>query len=551
MILLYGYDRLRHHPYYREHKREGWLLKNDRLTDTRVLHLLKKGRRSLLGVVFSRTGVVTLALLANIALLVLLVVRFESFWPHFWTATTVFTAGMVLILLTTSIDASAKVTWLILFMALPVVGALLFAFTRLDLGHRALKKRVETQIAATRELLPQNEAALCALKQNAPGAAGLARYVDSCGCHPVYTGTQAVYLPLGEAKLEALCAAIEKAEHFIFLEYFIIREGEMWGRILQLLAKKAAAGVEVRVLVDGTCEYTCLPSSYPKQLATLGIHCKMFAPVTPFVSTHYNYRDHRKIAVIDGHTGFTGGINLSDEYINRTAPHGHWKDTAIELHGAAVRSLTLLFLQMWCTDGTPLQTEGYLAPVPALPQATGWVLPYGDCPVDGDHTGELVYMDMLARAQHSVRIMTPYLIVDGELETALIFAARRGVTVELILPGIPDKQIPYALAKTHYPALLAAGVKIFEYTPGFIHAKVMTMDGCEAVVGTINFDYRSLYHHFECAVWMRETPCIADIEADFAATRQQCRAVTPAMLKKEPLWRKLAGFILKAAAPLL
>ncbi len=517
-----------------------------------MLRLLKKGRRSLLGVVFSRTGLVTLALLANVALVALAFVRFEQFLPQFWGGAVLFTAVMVLLLLATSIDASAKVTWLILFMALPVVGALLFAFSQLEFGHRALKKQVEKLIDDTRGRLPQNEDALAALAAEAPGAAALARYVDGCGCHPVHTGTQVRYLPLGEVKLEALCAAIEKAERYIFLEYFIIREGEMWGRVLNLLVKKAAAGVEVRVLVDGTCEYTCLPSSYPRQLAALGIRCKMFAPVTPLVSTHYNYRDHRKIAVIDGHTGFTGGINLSDEYINLASPFGHWKDTAVELCGPAVRNLTLLFLQMWHAGERHPELGGYLdGEIPPVPQADGWVMPFGDCPLDGDHTGEMVYIDLLNRAQKSVRVMTPYLILDGELETALLFAARRGVEVELILPGVPDKQIPYALAKTHYPALLAAGVRILEYDPGFVHAKMMLMDACEAVVGTINLDYRSLYHHFECGVWMRKVGCIADIAADFDATAARCRTVTADTLKKEPLWRRLAGFVLKAAAPLL
>ena len=519
---------------------------------TTVLRLLKKGRRNFFGVLFSRTGLITLSLLVNVALLILVFVRFEQYLPHFWGSAVVFTAVMVLLLLSTRIDASAKVTWLILFIALPVAGAVLFAFTRLELGHRALKKQVEGRIAATRSCLQQNEEALASLAAEAPGAAGLVRYVNSCGCHPVYTGTQVRYHPQGESMLEALCAAIEKAEHFIFLEYFIVSEGEMWGRVLGLLAQKAAAGVEVRLLVDGTCEYIYLPPGYPKQLAALGIRCKMFAPVTPLVSTHYNYRDHRKIAVIDGHTGFTGGINLSDEYINITHPHGHWKDTAAELHGPAVRSLLLLFDQLWSAGGRKPETEECLPlPAPSVAGAAGWVMPYGDCPLDDDHTGEMVYIDLLNRAQHSVRIMTPYLILDGELECALTFAARRGVTVELILPGIPDKQLPYALAKTHYPALLAAGVHIYEYTPGFVHAKVLSMDGCEAVVGTINLDYRSLYHHFECAVWMRGTPCLADIEADFAAVREKCRRITPDTLKKEPLWRKIAGFLLKAAAPLL
>ena len=527
-------------------------MKETRSAEGHILRLLKKGRRSLLGVVFSRTGLVTLALLFNLFLLGLVFVRFRAFVPHYWGISAAFTAVMVLVLLATGIDASAKVTWLLLFLVFPAAGALLFAYTRLDVGHRTLKKRMQALTDATRDTLPQNLPALQALEDSCPGAAGLARYVAGTGCHPVYTGTAVDYYPVGEEKFTALCEALEAAQRFIFLEYFIIQEGQMWGRVLEILSRKAAAGVEVRVLVDGSAEYSYLPAGYPKRLAALGIRCKMFAPVTPFVSTHYNYRDHRKIAVIDGHTAFTGGINLADEYINAAPRFGHWKDVAVRLRGPAVRSFTLLFLQMWNADTAKAEPDSLLqAAAPPAPEAAGWVLPFGDSPLDGDHVGELVYMDMLARATHSVRIMTPYLILDGELETALKYAARRGVEVELLLPGIPDKQIPYALAKTHYAALLAAGVKILEYTPGFVHAKLMIADGREAAVGTINLDYRSLYHHFECAVWLRDAPCITAMERDFLRTRALCRTVTPRSLHAEPLWRRLLGFVMKAAAPLL
>ena len=273
--------------------------------------------------------------------------------------------------------------------------------------------------------------------------------------------------------------------------------------------------------------------------------------MVPLVSTHYNYRDHRKILVIDGHTAFNGGVNLADEYINRIEKYGHWKDTAVMLKGEAARSFTLMFLQMWNVTGHPPEFGDFCAaPVPAR-RAPGFVMPFGDCPLDADKVGEQVYMDILNRATTYVHIMTPYLILDGEMQNALEFAARRGVDVRLILPGVPDKSAPYALAKTHYAALLDAGVKIYEYTPGFVHAKVFVADGREAVVGTINLDYRSLYHHFECATWMYGVECIADIDADFAATQAKCRRV-----EKETIWQnarrlRLLGPVLKVVAPLM
>ena len=270
------------------------------------------------------------------------------------------------------------------------------------------------------------------------------------------------------------------------------------------------------------------------------------------MSTHYNYRDHRKILVIDGHTAFNGGVNLADEYINQKKKLGHWKDTAVMLKGEAVKSFTLMFLQMWGIDEKEDETARFLS-YQALPveNARGFVIPYGDCPLDNDKVGERVYMDILNRSLNHVHIMTPYLILDGELETALKFAAERGVEVTLLLPGIPDKRIPYALAKTHYASLLESGVKIYEYTPGFVHAKVFVSDCREAVVGTINLDYRSLYHHFECATYMYGVDCIPQIEADFRDAVKKSRQVTMETMRREKWTVKLAGALVKAVAPLL
>ena len=308
----------------------------------------------------------------------------------------------------------------------------------------------------------------------------------------------------------------------------------------------------MRVLYDGTCEFSLLPHDYPNRLKDFGIQCKVFAPAMPFISTHYNYRDHRKILVIDGHTAFNGGINLADEYINQVVRFGHWKDTAVMLKGDAVKSFTLMFLQMWGMDEKEMCISNFLE-YPTIPQkdAQGYVIPYGDCPLDNDKLGERVYMDILNRARTYVHIMSPYLILDGEMETALKFAAERGVEVALILPGIPDKYIPYALAKTHYTSLLESGIQIYEYTPGFVHAKVFISDSREAVVGTINLDYRSLYHHFECATYMHGTECIPHIEADFQDTLRKCRKVTPETIRNEDWKVKLTGVLAKVAAPLL
>ena len=516
------------------------------------LLLLKKGQKGIFHAIFSRFGLMLILLVLQFFILFGIFRWFGEFLPHIFGGTVLFTFIMVVCLLNSAMNPSAKITWLIVIMLVPVFGVLLFAYTQSDIGHRALKQRVNHIITDTKERIPQSEDTMKRLSKENKGVATLAHYMHRSGCHPVFENTSVTYFPLGEEKFAEMLKQLEAAKHFIFMEYFIVDEGVMWGQILEILAKKAAEGVDVRVMYDGTCEFALLPHDYPKRLRALGIQCKIFAPVSPFVSTHYNYRDHRKILVIDGHTAFNGGVNLADEYINQREKFGHWKDTAVMLKGEAVKSFTLMFLQMWRIDTDKDETEKFLS-YPSLPaeKANGFVIPYGDCPLDDDKLGERVYMDILNRSLKYVHIMTPYLILDGEMETALRFAAERGVDVVLLLPGIPDKAIPYALAKTHYASLLESGVKIYEYTPGFVHAKVCVSDGEEAVVGTINFDYRSLYHHFECATYQYCTDCVSDIEADFQKTLAKCRRVTMETVQHEKLHVKLMGRLMKAFAPLM
>lgn len=516
------------------------------------LNLLRKGRRGLWRIVFSRIGLIFLLLLLQLGLALLAQKYFYDFLPHYYIVAAVFSAGMVLYLLNSSTDPTSKITWLVVIMLMPAFGALLLAYTRSDVGHRVLRGRFAQVSAQTRTAISQNDETLSRFEKASPEAVGLARYLIRTGCHPVCANGGVSYFPLGEDKFKAMLTELEKAEKFIFLEYFIIDEGLMWGRVLEILARKAKEGVDVRLMYDGTCEFSLLPHNYPKRLEQLGIKCKMFAPISPFVSTHYNYRDHRKILVIDGHTAFNGGVNLADEYINRKERFGHWKDTAVMVKGEAAKSFTLMFLQMWNVSEPEISLGSFLeTPLPEAEQEEGFVIPYGDCPLDDERVGEWLYMDLLNRARNYVHIMTPYLILDGEMETALKFAAERGVDVRLILPGIPDKKMPYALAKTHYASLLRSGVKIYEYSPGFVHAKVFSVDGKEAVVGTINLDYRSLYHHFECATYLNGCPCIADIEKDFQDTQAKCRQVSQETIKQEKLIVKLAGILLKFVAPLL
>lgn len=519
---------------------------------TRGMRLIQKGQKGISHAIFSRFGLFLLLLLVQVLFLFGLFQRFEDFLPQIMGGRTLFVFLMVVYLLNSRLNPTAKITWLIVIMLLPVFGVLLFLYTQSNIGHRALQKWLHDIIEETKESIPQETAVISRFTQVSPGAASLARYIHRSGCYPVYEQTNVTYFPSGEDKFQEMLRQLEAAEHFVFMEYFIVDEGVMWGTILEILVKKAAEGVDVRVMYDGTCEFSLLPHDYPKRLRALGIQCKVFAPVTPFISTHYNYRDHRKILVIDGHTAFTGGVNLADEYINQKERFGHWKDTAVMLNGEAAKSFTLMFLQLWDMDKKKKEYEKFLAyPSRPVRKAKGWVIPYADCPLDNDKLGERVYMDILNRSLKYVHIMSPYLILDGETETALKFAAERGIEVILLLPGIPDKKVPYALAKTHYPSLLDAGVRIYEYTPGFVHAKVFVSDDREAVVGTINLDYRSLYHHFECACYLYQTDCIPLIEADFQATLQKCRQVTKETVRREKWNVKMTGYLMKAVAPLM
>ena len=482
------------------------------------------------------------------AIYVVLLVLFSQYFVYFYWICVLVSLVMALFISTWKSKLAYKIAWIIPILLVPLIGGVMFIILggardphyHREETRRTLKRQLPSRLSTTD------------LMRYGPDAMQQAWYLGHAALCPAYTNTETAYFSSGASFFPNFLEELEQAKDYIFLEYFIIDEGLMWGRILEVLARKAAGGVDVRVMYDGTCEFSTLPRDYPKRLEALGIRCKVFAPVTPFVSTHYNYRDHRKILVIDGRVGFTGGVNLADEYINHVEKYGRWKDAAVMLEGEGVRSMTALFLQMWSVLQEP-EFEQFLRPEVPAARAEGFVVPYGDCPLDGERVGEMVYIDLLNRARKYVHIITPYLILDGELETALRFAAERGVDVHLILPGVPDKQFAYALAKTHYKALLSSGVKISEWTPGFTHAKLVVMDGVEAVVGTINLDYRSLYHHFEDAVWMVDAPCIRDIEQDFQHTLEQCRVVenTSASIWQKNYLLRATGMLLKVIAPLL
>ena len=521
----------------------------------RRVELLIKGKKGVLRMIFGRFGIVLMLLLAQIVVLFGLFFKFRDLAYNYVALTSIFYCFMIIVLVNSRHDDSAKITWLIIMLLLPVFGALLYIYTTYDIGHRVLKKRVSDILEATHYSIKQDKDVINQVECKCPELSDLSYYVNRTGCFPIFGNTEVEYFPLGDYMFERMLEELENAKDFIFLEYFIIDEGFMWGEILDILERKAKEGVEVRVMYDGTCEFALLPRKYPSLLKERGIKCKVFAPITPFLSTHYNYRDHRKIMVIDGVTAFNGGINLADEYINKIERYGHWKDTGVMLKGDAVKSFTLMFLQMWHIDEKLSDFSPYIEKSSNLNvsmlENTGFVMPFADCPLDADNVGESVYMDILNRAHDYVYIMTPYLVLDGEMAKTLMFAAQRSIDVKIIMPHKFDHFVAQTLAKTHYKPLLDAGVKIYEYSEGFVHSKVFLSDDEKGVVGTINLDYRSLYHHFECATYIQDMPCIDNIKDDFMKTFEKCEKVTYETIKKEKWYIKIVGNIMKFIAPLI
>jgi len=513
-------------------------------------NIIKKSKRSILRIIFGRSTLIILVLLLNFFLFFSFLLGLFENLPAYFGSSVIFTAVMLIYVLNTDDNPSLKLSWSILIAVLPLFGTVLYFFVQKDWGQRLNRRLITDSLRESLPHIPEQEELYTQIQEEDPDFYNLSRYLQTYAHAPVYGGTDVRYFPLGELKFAEMLRQLEKAEKFIFLEYFSIAEGWLWDQVLPILERKAKEGVEVRVLYDGTNSIYHLPYGYPKKLEAKGIRCKTFAPIRPLVSTHYNNRDHRKILVIDGHTVFTGGINLEDRYINKEEVFGHWKDTAVMVQGEAARGFTLLFLQMWNYSERNRICEPYLSHSYTVP-SEGYVIPYGTSPTSKERVGEMVYLNILNQARDYVWIMTPYLILDNEMITALRFAARRGVDVRLILPGIPDKKYAFLLAQSHYRELLEAGVRIYQYSPGFVHGKMFLSDDKCAVVGTINLDYRSLYLHHECAAYLYKVPAIRDIRADFQDTMGKSQEITIEDVRKRPFHARLTSALLKVLAPLM
>ncbi len=500
---------------------------------------------------FRRRVFVILLLLLQIALMVATVYNSSLTFQWIYNFLCIISFGVVLYVISTTRRGPYKLIWAVMILSFPLFGGLLYLLVRFQGMTMTFKKRLTSAEARMKLRNGENRDAEQAFEQAFPAYVNQAKYLTkTCGFR-LFHNESATHLTPGEAKFEKLLEVLERAEKYIFLEYFIIQEGKMWNSILDILCRKAKAGVDVRLIYDDLGCFLLLPHDYESRLLKMGIRCVVFNRFRPALSTLQNHRDHRKIAVIDGKWAFTGGVNLADEYINERNKHGHWKDAAVFLSGAAAESFALMFLSLWqALTGEKAEPEAFLPAQQTLTRGDGFVIPYCDNPTDDEYVGEKVYMNLVNGAREYLYIQTPYVILDDGLIAALTLAAKNGVDVKMLTPGVPDKWYVHMTTRSYYKELLDGGVQIYEYTPGFIHSKVMVTDDCVATVGTTNLDCRSLYLHFECGAWLCGSTVAQTIRKDFLKTLEKCRRIKAADCRVG-FWKRLLQNLLRLFAPLM
>lgn len=509
--------------------------------------------RKILHYAFNRVVITALLVLLQLGFFLLEILWWGNYYVEIAFVLRLLSFWAVVYIIWKPNNPAVKLAWIVPILIFPLLGGVLY----LAFGHVLIPKKLRNSMNRTDELVKKNliqeEAVLCELEQINPAVANQSRYLCDYADTPVWTNTKTMYFPDGEPYWQQLLLDLEQAEHFIFLEFFILGEGKMWNAVLDILERKAKEGVEVRLIYDDVGSVFVLPKNYHVMIEKKGIKCEAFNKLIPLMSLILNNRDHRKIVVIDGKIGYTGGINMADEYINYTHPYGdYWKDAGIRIEGEAVWNFTVMFLQMWnMSRYTEEDYSRFYYHFEPKPVANGYVQPYRDTPFDDEIVGENVYLNIIGYARKYLYIFTPYLVMDYEILTVLKLAAKRGVDVRIVLPGVPDKKMIYWLTQSNYQTLIQAGVKIYQYTPGFIHSKCVLCDDELATVGTINFDYRSFYHHFECGVLMYRTDAVADLKKDMMDTFAVSEQITLEWCKKKFFKLNVIGPVLKLFSPLL
>lgn len=504
-------------------------------------------------ILFNRVVFVILAILIQLFAVIVMIWRFSNYLVIFDVVFTVISILAMLYIINSSSDFAYKTPWIILILLFPIFGGLFYLMVGGTGLSGGMKKKMLQITDKMKENLSQSNETMDLLRQEDIIAFNQSRYIEKYSLCPVYDNSSTEFFPSGEEFFRELTKELKGAEKYIFLEFFIIEEGVMWNSILDILLDKVREGVDVRLIYDDFGCISKLPSGYSKKMEQEGIKCCVFNPFIPILSLRLNNRDHRKIAVIDGSTAFTGGANLADEYINERERFGHWRDCAIKIQGTAVWSLTVMFLSMW----TYLRNtkEDYSKFMPAQSEdksgCCGYVQPFDDSPLDDENVSEAVYLNLINQSSKYVYIETPYLIADNKMMVALSLAAKRGVDVRILTPKIPDKRYAYAVTQSSYEELLKSGVSIYQYTPGFNHGKTFVVDDDYAVVGTINLDYRSLYLHFECGVWMYKTMSVEQVKNSTLKAFEQSEEITLEYVKSIPKIKRIFRSVLKIFAPLL
>ena len=493
-----------------------------------------------------RAIIVAIGLIAQIALSLALYLYFIEHIALINMFFTILSLLLILSLIKYSKNYSYTLPWIIILIIFPIIGTLLYIIIGRNKKNSKTLKRIVKSEQSSKKYLVQDKKIREEFKNNSR-----IRYLsDFCG-YPTTKNNDVTYYPLGEKAFEAMIQELKSAEKFIFFEYFIVNHGKMWDSILEILEEKAASGVDVRVMYDDFGSVTTLKKSYPKELEKRGIKCEVFNRLNPIAGVIMNNRDHRKILVIDGRIAFSGGINIADEYINVKSKYGHWKDNGIRIYGEAVWNYTVMFLTMWNwfrNDDKDFKKFKYN--FNNKPKENGYVVPYAETPLDEEVTGEDVYLNIINQANDYVYIFTPYLIIDTDMINSLTLAVKRGVDVRIVIPGIPDKKIVYTLSESYVEPLVNAGVKVYKYTPGFVHSKVFVSDDNIATVGTINLDYRSLYLHFECGCYFENVKEIEDIKKDLVYTMKKSHQVSKDEVSfnlLKTIWQAL----LRLVAPLM
>lgn len=502
----------------------------------------------------NRLMLVLLAFIVQTAWIIVQIAKLNEYSAVISIITKIITAAVVMYIYIREDCSDIKLTWIMVILVFPVMGLCLFTMygssgatkkklVRLKKIDEEMGQHVLEMFARENDGRNQTEQLIATLEETDYAIANQARYISKYGKSLLYQNTDLEFYKEADEGFEAQLRDLENAKEFIFMEYHAIEDAQSFGRLKEVLARKAAEGVEVRIFYDDVGSIGFINPEFIKEMREQGIQCRIFNRIIPVLQIFMNNRDHRKITVIDNKVGFTGGYNLADEYFNIVQPFGYWKDTGVRLEGDGVTTLTIAFLELWnFIDKTDTSYEKYLKKYEYTAKETGYVQPYADSPLDSESVGENVYMNMIKNAKRYIYFMTPYLVLSNEMIRELTLAAKRGVDVRIITPGIPDKKPVFRVTRSYYSVLMTHGVQIYEFTPGFLHAKQCICDDELAVIGTINLDYRSMYHHFENAVWMYKVSILPQIKEDFEETFAKSCLVTENLIRE----KHLSGYIINA-----